>query len=65
MEMWSPTFMVVGKRGTFDVCLFVVDGCDLGCDELFSHQPILNFVRNLVSYHVVCSKFNVSFPLNS
>jgi hypothetical protein len=43
--------VVLWKRGTFDVCLFVV----VDVDESFSHQPILNLVEFLFSYHAVWS----------
>jgi hypothetical protein len=40
VEIWKGgARFVVWKVGTFDICLFVV-----GCDESFSHQPVLDFV---------------------
>ena len=46
--------LVVCMKGTFDVCLFVADGWLI----FFFHQPILNLVEILFSYHHMVSNIS-------
>ena len=46
--------LVVCMKGTFDVYLFVADGWLI----FFSHQPILNLVEILFSYHHMVSNIS-------